>query len=281
MKKRVVKSPSLKSQSDPSLKTLQHWLRWVITDTRGVDATLDGACVSEPTPRCLNSIVQAPPLARERRLDIYAEAYFSRLCDNLAEDFRAVQHLVGEGVFQRIVLEYLQAHPPQSFDASRVGQYLPVFLKTYFLGKEIMALPDLARLEWVCVESFHAKDEKPFDLGSCRNFSESAWAAARFQLGASVHFILSDWNIDDLWSGRSNQVESSERHLIVFRHNYNVHVQAIDELKALVLNLLGQGLSLSNVCERLESELAEEAGLPPVMQWFEEWVRVGIISSIY
>lgn len=72
------------------LAELQRWLRWIITEPRGVAETLNEPGEMEPKPSCLLEVVDAPPLPRQDRLDIYAEAYFARLVDSLAKDYEAI-----------------------------------------------------------------------------------------------------------------------------------------------------------------------------------------------
>src|SRR5213076_598274 len=84
----------------PPLARLQRWMRWMLTDPRGVRVALDDGPgprrAREPKPRLFGRVVGG-----EDRLGIYADAYFLRIRDSLANDFRAVRRAVGENAFHR------------------------------------------------------------------------------------------------------------------------------------------------------------------------------------
>ena len=77
-----------------NLAHLQSWLRWVITHPNGVRPALQNANGQEPQPRALEAIVEAPPLDRLSRLDIYAEGYFARLVEVLTSDFETLHRVL-------------------------------------------------------------------------------------------------------------------------------------------------------------------------------------------
>jgi hypothetical protein len=95
------------------------------------------------------------------RLDIYADMYFYRLRDCLAEDFPALRAHLGEARFHNLVTDYLLAHPPTHFSLRELGRALPGFLASHALERELPALTDLARLEWARVDVFDDADAAP------------------------------------------------------------------------------------------------------------------------
>jgi hypothetical protein len=95
------------------------------------------------------------------QLDIYANMYFHRLRDCLAEDFPALVARVGGARFHNLVTDYLLAHPPTHFSLRELGRALPAFLASHPLEREFPALADLARLEWARVDVFDEADAAP------------------------------------------------------------------------------------------------------------------------
>src|SRR5579864_9297536 len=84
----------------PSLAELQRWMRWIITEPRGIQEALSNPWTLDPAlagrykepERQLEVIEEAAPLSRHDRLDVYANAYFYRLLESLASDYKAVHH---------------------------------------------------------------------------------------------------------------------------------------------------------------------------------------------
>src|SRR5262245_25381075 len=56
----------------------------------------------EPLPRCLTAVAESPIMGRVERLGIYSDAYFIRLMESLASDFRTVHGVIGPQLFGRL-----------------------------------------------------------------------------------------------------------------------------------------------------------------------------------
>ncbi len=277
------KSKRKKTTADaaaPTLAEVQNWLSWVVTDSRGVAPALrrpDG----EPQPRCLGAIVEAEPLTKIERLDVYAEAYYSRLLECLELDFPALKRVLGEDIFRGLVAQYLEAHPSRTFTANSLGEQLPEFMKSYELSEELPYLPDLARLEWATVDSFFAKDHAPFDPARLDQIAADAWPRVRLKLDSSVVLLHSHWNVDDMSNDEKQPASEEERWLVVSRQNYKVRVQKVEPLQFRVLELLSEGMRLGELCTKIEESLDIEAVPPPLMDWFKTWMEAGFIRDLH
>ncbi|MBK8598146.1 MAG: putative DNA-binding domain-containing protein [Holophagales bacterium] len=84
----------------------------------------------------------------EERLDAYANMYFFRLRDVLAEDFERTAAALGEARWHNLVTDYLLAHPPTRWSLRWAGEALPGFLREHTYGVWRPWLPDVAALEW-------------------------------------------------------------------------------------------------------------------------------------
>jgi len=94
-------------------------------------------------------------------LDVYADMYFYRLRDCLAEDFPKLSRRIGPARWNDLVTDYLLAHPPSHFSLRELGRALPGFVARHPLGAEVPLLADLARLEWARVDVFDEADAAP------------------------------------------------------------------------------------------------------------------------
>jgi len=163
----------------PKLSQLQHWMRWVLMDPRGVAKALEDPGPNEPSPSCPESVADAPPLGREERLSIYAEAYFIRLSSALAKDFEAVRNVLGEDAFRKLVADYLMTCPSRYSSVAEIGRHLDGFLMNHPFSNDLPFLPDLARLEWLMIEAFYGDR-------------------------ASAKLMDSEWPVDKIWLARNN-----------------------------------------------------------------------------
>lgn len=100
-------------------------------------------------------------LGATERVDIYADMYFYRLLDCLAEDFPKTKITLGDTRFHNLVTDYLLAHPPSHFSLRELGRAFPEFASQNPVARECPLLADLAALEWARVDVFDAADTTP------------------------------------------------------------------------------------------------------------------------
>jgi hypothetical protein len=150
-------------QRFPDLRGVQELFWKLITAPEGVargaaELRRGGALESEDL-----SFLVPPDDTRSsaEQLDIYANMYFHRLHDCLAEDFPVLKARLGDARFHNLVTDYLLAHPPTHFSLRELGRALPGFLASHALEREFPALADLARLEWARVDVVDDADAAP------------------------------------------------------------------------------------------------------------------------
>src|SRR5271169_4507073 len=95
-------------------------------------------------------------LSSFERLEIYNRQYWFRVIAAVAEDFPALNAVMGEKAFNSMVLAYLRENPSTSFTLRNLGSRLPQWLAEHreFAQRRHKLLLDVARLEWAYVEAF-------------------------------------------------------------------------------------------------------------------------------
>ncbi|MGE4233090.1 MAG: DUF2063 domain-containing protein [Bacteriovoracia bacterium] len=269
------------------LANLQRWLRWIITEPRGVTEALDRPDKREPKPRLLAEVADAPPLCRVRRLDIYAEAYFARLVECLAKDFEAVSSVLDEDSFRRVVADYLEVYPSKTLNIGEVGRSFSDFLKGYAFASGVPYLSDLAKLEWALIEAFYAENTSRFDPSTLAALSPEAWSTLTLTLHPSVHILRLNWPVDTIWKARREtdvptDLLPEDTALLVYRQGFILNVERIDPLQReflqLILDRLPLGTALDKIQEKSESSETELGSL--FQTWFAHWVGTGIIQCV-
>lgn len=283
----------------PSLRELQCWMRWIVTDPRGVEAALaeprpEGrhppARYRSPAPAGAGWIAAASPEERRERLDVYAEGYFSRIAEALAADFPLLSEAVGPQGVAKLMADYLKEHPTRSWTFSEAGRRLPDFLAGNELAGDAPWLADLARWEWATLLAFHADDRPALDVAALQTIPESAWAGARIELHPSVQLLSLDWPVlrlrDAIREGTvaaEVQPPQSRTHVVVQRKNGEAESTELEPDAMHLLRRLGEGIPLGQVCEEAAGVLAdgtEQAAAARLMNWFAEWMGTGLIVRI-
>jgi len=275
----------------PSLGKLQRWLRWIITDPRGVNGALSderfelgtGRPDPEPLPRQLATVTSTGSASAAERLSVYASGYFWRLFEALASDFPAAHHALGPAAFQEFVAEYLVRHPSESPNLADLGGAVPSFSFGCAATQDFPFLPDLTLLEWNVHLSLLSPREPYAPPAS---MPESDWSSLRVRFDPTVRLVITEWSVAGFWKAvRANRPPPTpprrrRQWLVVHRDDVWVRVRAVDRAQWCALLSLQQGCPLGWVCERLADELPQQAGPSIVDQWFGAWVKRGLVSRI-
>ena len=147
----------------PDLKGTQRLVWELITAPEGVRAGAEALARQGTLPTAdLAFLVRGDArLDPAARLDIYANMYFFRLRDALAEDFPKLLAVLGGARFHNLITDYLLACPSTSWTLRDLGRRLPGFLDGHPLAAELPFVADLARLEWARLDVFDEADAEP------------------------------------------------------------------------------------------------------------------------
>lgn len=255
-------------QTPPSLLEIQTWLKWIITDPRGVDGALSGNEVDEllvpsryiePQPRLLEKVIESSGVTRVQRLSVYAEGYFSRIFEALQTDFPDLQNALGDQ-FPRVCADYLEMYPSHSPNIEDIGRNLPAFLRTYLKTKDRPDLHEIADLEWGKIEAFYAPVSSSLNLSALQNISEEDWTKASFTLCPSMRLF---------------SFEHPQAFILIQRTQESPVVHHIDKHQFLIIKALSKGETLDEILSGLT-----ESSSTQVTSWFSQWVQSGLITEV-
>jgi hypothetical protein len=95
------------------------------------------------------------------RFAVYRNNVIVSLIDALADTYPVVRQLVGEEFFHAMAREYALAHPPVSPVMAHYGDGFAEFIAGFPPAAALPYLADMARLEYLYVQVYHAADEAP------------------------------------------------------------------------------------------------------------------------
>ena len=107
-------------------------------------------------------------LAPQARLAVYRNNVVVSLTDALAAAYPAVLSLVGERFFKAAAGVYVRAEPPRSPVLITYGQSFAQFLEGFAPAAKLPFLADVARLERLWLEAYHAADAAPQPIEGAR-----------------------------------------------------------------------------------------------------------------
>ncbi len=233
------------------------------------------------------------------RLEIYNRQYWFRVIAAIAEDFPALNVVLGQERFDSLVLAYLRENPSTSFSLRNMGARLPAWLASYpeLAGAQHALAVDVARLEWAYIEAFDGASLAPLGAG------DFAGLGADSTLRLQPHLQLLDLQyaadevvlavrkltpeidiVSNAVSGRRQaseialpEVTRSGIYLAVHRFEDCVYYRRIDREEFLLLAGLRDGDSIATAIERAfeGSKLAVELQAARVQGYFAHAAELG------
>ncbi len=225
-------------------------------------------------------VIDAGLLGSSRRLDIYADAYISRLHDVLADDYPKLRMALGEDAFRELATAYVRARPPTSFTIRDAGRSLPAYLATRD------DLPpwtgDLAALERARVEVFDGADAAVLTRDDLATLPIERFPELELALVPASVLVPLRWSVDDLWSAIEDETTYEPpapcaRAVLVWRRELRVLHRTVDADEAALGRLLAEGTSLASLSATL-AELGDAAPEHRIVELLARWVDAGVLA---
>ena len=110
-----------------------------------------------------------------RRFDIHRNNVARGIVETLRASFPVVERLVGEAFFAALARAYHAAAPPSSPLLFRYGAGFAAFIDGFPPARPVPYLGDVARLEWLRLQAYHAADAAPAGLDALSGLRPRRW----------------------------------------------------------------------------------------------------------
>lgn len=237
------------------------------------------------------------------RLEIYNRQYWFRVLGALAEDFPALQAVVGVAPFEKLSIAYLTEHPSRSFTLRNLGSKLAEWLAIHpkFAGRRHALAVDVARIEWAFVEAFDSAECAPLALSQIAALD----GASRLALQPHLRLMALSYPADDLVlslhsrekrqtseAGIEHEEESAPpvtlprlrrrpTWLAAHRVEHAVYYRRLSQEEFLMLSAFHQDGPLGEALETAfaHSRIPEVKRAARVQAWFATWAELGWICA--
>ncbi|NWD68143.1 putative DNA-binding domain-containing protein [Pseudomonas gingeri] len=188
---------------------------------------------SQACPPGLCSANGADPASR---FAVYRNNVQSSLINALADSYPVVMALVGEAFFRSMAGLYVQHFPPVSPILNDYGQDLGSFIQGFAPAASVPYLADVARLERLRINAYHAADATPLSPEQIGVYLADPETLNRLQvhLHPSVTVLNSSHAVVSLWEahqgeGPLEQLDPTQAEAaLVLRRHWQVEVFKID-----------------------------------------------------
>lgn len=154
--------------------------------------------------------IQGDGLEPEARLALYRHHVFETLTDVLKATYPVVCQLVDERFFAYAADQYIRRQPPTGPCLFEYGASFAQFLADFPACRELVYLPDVARLEWALHLAWYAADAVPCAVECLRDLAPPELASLTCMLEPSVSYVRSAWPLDRIWRMHQPQADPHE-----------------------------------------------------------------------
>jgi len=190
---------------------------------------------------------------KEELLGIYKNNLLGNLGNSLKLTFENVLRFLKEERFMELAMEYIVLHPSQSNNLDNYGENFSEFL----FKKEGRFISDIAKLDWLKLQSYLAKNTPDIDLKSLQKLKPEDLFNLKFILNDSLFLLESNYNL--LSKRRQSKEASRKNYFLIYRHNssgvFEVVVEKIPKTEFLFLTGVKNKLSLYEIYEKEQIEI--------------------------
>lgn len=188
------------------------------------------------------------------RLEIYRNNTLHSLSESIIDLYPSIEHVVGNDFLRATAKEYLKVSPPNSATLLDFALDFPEFLMSFEHTKKYAYLPDLARIDALRHQSYHAADETALTVEQIQNIPLDQLAEYKVQLPSSCYLIESPFKCFTLWENikKENNSELSvegNENILIFRNTFLVETISIDDGQAYFIQQLINKIPLGKSLE--------------------------------
>lgn len=133
------------------------------------------------------------------RFEIYRSSLLANLTQALADTYPVIDKLVGRDFFEATAKVYLRRYPSHHGDIHAFGGDFALFMEQFEPARALAYLPDVARLEWLAHQAFHAADQEALDIDALAALPQTHLAALRLDLHPGLHLMQSVYPVHRIW----------------------------------------------------------------------------------
>jgi len=243
--------------------------------------------VDRPGRAMERAVFATPEASAARRLGVYADAYRSRLVAALATDYPVLKGVLGNAGFERMMAEFIVAHPSRNANLRWYGGALGEFLARSPRWSRRPLLHELARFEWALGLSFDAADAPPVTVEEVARIAAAEWPGLRLRLHPSVQLLQLRSNAPRIWRAATEgrKTPAPIRHprpaaWLVWRIGHDPYYRVLPPDEAWALGAARRGREFASVVDGLRRFVGTAQAAQSAAQLLRNWLSEGLICSI-
>lgn len=229
------------------------------------------------------SIKSTKQVSTKIRLDIYRDAYYSRLMDALKISYPALLAAIGETKFSKLAKNYIVDNPSTYRSIRWFGDTFASYIKAYLPIHYI----ELATLEWTLATVFDAADATPITLEDINQLPPDKWEVMQFETHPSIQRINLQYNVVNIWQAllENQKLPKPTSYAqtvpwILWRKDLVSQYCSMTQEEAWAIDFIRERKTFGELCEGLcKWKKPEEVGLATA-SLLKGWITAGLIVKI-
>ncbi len=230
----------------------------------------------------VEDVLMQKPLS-QTGLRTYIHAYSSRLIEALDNDHPCLGAYLGDELWGKMCIGYIEKYPSQYRSLRNFGDLLPEYLLNADAFKKHPEIAELAKLERQFLNCFDAPDAERIDFSELLTISKQDWPLLQLTFHPSLYLLTNQYNTVAVWQAMKDQEPSPklttlDNYWIIWRDLDRVtNFRSVEFEEYLALLCFLRGDNFSQLCQSLlEAHGIEEVpalALSYINSWFTEgWV---------
>lgn len=214
-------------------------------------------------------LLAGSPHHRVLGLSIYANAYRSRLLEALADAYTKTHAWLGDALFDRVALDYIERQAPNARNLRWYGADFAEQLPPTVPRRAAVA--ELMRLEWALRGVFDGADSAVLGNACLGAIPAQAWATLHLQAVPTAQMLCFDFNTVAVWQALDDGLPAppcahglQPVHWLLWRKDLQPHFRSLDALQHALIGAVLEGASFAAACERAQvhdpTQAAERIG---------------------
>lgn len=197
------------------------------------------------------------------RFDVYRNTVATSRRRALADIYPVVGALVGGEFFNAMADAYTEITLPSTPVLADYGRDFADFIGGFAPAASVPYLPDVARLERLWLDVYHAADASPLAVDALAAVAPDLVDGLRLELHPSVAVLVSDWPAASIWQAHQGTdtpdlsvVEFKPETALLVRPNMDVRVRALTPVTATLVRGLQAGHPLGRALESVDGDVS-------------------------
>lgn len=203
-----------------------------------------------------HSHISQQVVAETPGLDIYKNAYSQRLREALDTDFPYLGLLLGDELYERLIVDYIDQMPSTDPSLRWFGSNMPRFLSSHPLFSNQPIVIEMADWEWQLQSAFDAENSTIVKLEQLATTSPEQWPGLQLELVPSLRTVKYQTNVVNIWQalGANNtppSVSLSTNYWLIWRKELVTQFRSVPEDEWQIIHHILEGITFAEMCEQL------------------------------